>query len=180
MSSDNHDRNRRQEEFVCLFEQHERSLFGYILTLVPNVAAAEEVSQNTNLQLWEEFERFDPKTDFRAWARTIAYYQVLTYRKSRERERVLFDSELLTVLADRTAVRCDELASLQSHLMDCMAKLSEFKRQVIWLYCCLDMTIKAVAEKLGRIVAAVEKTLVRTRLGLHECVKRAMRREERP
>lgn len=173
-------RESRREEFVRLFRQHEHSLYGYILSLVPNAAAADEVSQNTSLVLWEEFDRFNPNTDFRAWARTIAYYQVLTYRKSRNRERVQFNSELLDVLADRSAVRCDELAARQSHLIDCLAQLSEFKRQVIQLYCGLGLKVKAVAERLGRNVAAVEKTLARTRRTLYECVEMAVRRENRP
>ena len=114
-----------------------------------------------------------------AWARTIAYYQVLKYRKSLKRERLQFNSELLAVLADRASVRCDDLANRQSYLIDCLAKLSGPKRQIIQLYYSLGMTAKNVAEKLGRNVAAVEKTLVRARGDLRECVEAAVRREER-
>ena len=70
--------------FVRLFQQYERGLYRYILSLVLNVAAADDISQNTSLLLWEEFGRFDLNTDFGAWARTIAYYQVLKYRQTRE------------------------------------------------------------------------------------------------
>lgn len=178
MGSHETDRDLCRDQFVRLFQRHERSLYGYILSLVPNIAAADEVSQNTNLLLWEEFDRFDLNTDFFAWARTIAYYQVLAYRKNVGRERVRFNSELLEVLADRAAVRRDELAARQSHLIDCLAKLSEFKRQVVRLYYCSGMTAKGVAEKLNRNIAAVEKTLVRTRHTLHDCIETAIRREE--
>ena len=82
MGSQEQDRDHRREEFVRLFQRHERGLYRYILSLVLNVAAAEEISQNTGLQLWEEFGRFDLNTDFGAWARTIAYYQVLKHRKA--------------------------------------------------------------------------------------------------
>jgi RNA polymerase sigma-70 factor, ECF subfamily len=174
------DQDHRREEFVRLYEQHRNSLYGYILSLVPNVAAADEVSQNTSLVLWEEFDRFNLASDFRAWARTIAYYQVLTYRKARGRERVQFNSELLDVLADRAAVRSDELEARHGYLSDCLGRLPEFKRQVIQLYCCVGMTVKTVAEKLGRNVAAVEKTLARTRRALYDCVETASRREDRP
>ena len=178
MTSQESGSEHRREEFARLFQEHERSIYGYILSLVPNVAAADEISQNTSLLLWEEFDRFAPNTDFRAWARTIAYYEVLSYRKKAGRERVRFDSELLDVLADRAAVRCDELASRQSHLIDCLAQLSEFKRQVVQLYCVFGLTVKTVAEKLGRNVSAVEKTLARTRRSLYDCVEKAMRRED--
>src|SRR5664280_323832 len=107
----------RREEFVRLFQRHERGLYGYILSLVPNVTEADEVSQDTNLLLWKEFNRSDSIRDFGAWARTIAYYQVLAYRKTANRERLQFDSELLDVLADRAAARWDELVARQSYLM---------------------------------------------------------------
>jgi RNA polymerase sigma-70 factor, ECF subfamily len=168
----------RREQFVRLFGRYERGLYGYILSLLPDMAAADEVSQETGLLLWKEFDRFDPGTDFGAWARTIAYYQVLAYRKKAERERLQFDSELLEVLADRASARWNELVARQSHLMDCLAQLSEFKQQVLRLYYRFGMTAKAVAEQLGRKVAAVEKTLVRTRRALYDCIETAMRREE--
>lgn len=178
MGSQEPDRDVRSKEFVRLFQRHERKLYGYILSLVPNIAAADEISQDTNLRLWEQFDQFDPSKDFISWACTIAYYQVLTYRKRSNREPVLFDSKLLELLADRAAVRRDDLAAKQSHLIECLAQLNEFKRQVIRLYYCFGMTAKAVAEKLGRNVTAVEKTLVRTRRTLHDCIEAATRREE--
>ena len=172
------DPDLRRAEFTRLFQRHERGLHGYVLSLVSDVAAADEINQETSLLLWKEFDGFDPNTDFGAWARTIAYYQILAYRKKAKRERVCFDSELLEVLADRTAARWNELAARQSHLINCLTELSDFKRQVIRLYYRSGLTAKAVAERLGRSVAAVEKTLVRTRRDLYDCIETAIRREE--
>jgi RNA polymerase sigma-70 factor, ECF subfamily len=173
-----HGSRNKEKEFVYLFHQYDRKLYGYILSLVPSVAAADEISQETNLRLWEQFDRFDPGTDFLAWACSIAYYQVLTYRNVNEREPVRFDSKLLELLAERAAERHEELAAKQSYLIDCLAQLSDFKRQVIRLYYSLGMTARAVAERLGRNVKTIEKTLARTRHTLHDCVEAAIRREE--
>ena len=120
-------------------------------SLVPNIGTADEISQETNLRLWEQFDQFDPSRDFLSWACTIAYYQVLKYRKMTSRERVHFDSKVLDLLSDETARRRDELAAKQSYLIDCLAQLSDFKREVFRLYYSLGMTAKAVAEKLGRV-----------------------------
>jgi RNA polymerase sigma-70 factor (ECF subfamily) len=169
----------RREEFVRLFLQHERGLYRYILSLVLNVAVADEINQNTSLLLWEEFDRFDLNTDFGAWARTIAYYQVLKHRKANARERMQFDSELLQVLADRATVQCNELVAREDHLLNCLSKLSEFKRRVIRLYYSSGMTAKVVAKQLDKSVAVVEKTIARTRRALHDCIETAMRREDR-
>jgi RNA polymerase sigma-70 factor (ECF subfamily) len=168
----------RRVEFDRLFQQHEQGLYGYIFSLVPNVAAADEIGQETSLVLWKEFNRADPIRDFGAWARTIAYYQVLAYRKTAKRERLRFDSELLDVLADRAAARWDELLTRQDHLTTCLSGLSEFKQQVLRFYYSFEMTAKTIAERLGRNVAVVEKTLVRSRLSLRECIEAAMRRED--
>lgn len=172
--------SRHSQEFVGLYRQHERGLHGYVLSLVADLAAADEICQETSLRLWEQFDRFDRTKDFGIWARTIAYYQVLKYRKSLGRDRLQFNSELLGILADRVAVRCDELTNRQDHLNDCLTKLSGLKRQMIRLYYSLGFTAKGVAEKLGRNVSAVEKTLARTRTDLRECIEKAMRREVRP
>ncbi len=182
MSSQEPKRDPRSQEFIRLFQRSERRLYGYILSLVPNIAAADEISQETNLQLWEEFDRFDPNKDFISWACTIAYYQVLTYRtmRNRDRDRVQFNSDLLDLLADQAATRRDELAAKQSHLLDCLEQLSDFKREIVRLYYSLGMTAKTVAERLGRSASVVEQTLVRTRRTLHECVERSIHREERP
>ena len=179
MGSRKMDYESRSREFVRLFQRNERGLYGYILSLVPNIGAADEISQETNLRLWEQFDQFDPSRDFLSWACTIAYYQVLKYRTMTSRERVQFDSKVLDLLSDETARRRDDLAAKQSYLVDCLAHLSDFKREVLRLYYSLGMTAKAVAEKLGRSAPAVEQMLVRTRRTLHDCVERAMHREER-
>lgn len=180
MASQELDRDSRNKEFVRLFQQNERKLYGYILSLVPSITATDEICQETSLRLWEQFDQFDPKTSFGAWACTVAYYQVLKFRKMQKRERLRFDSKLLDHLAERAAVRREELAVQQSYLIDCLARINEFKRQVLRLYYRFGMTANVVAEKLGRSAAAVEKTLVRTRRDLQGCIEAAMRREGRP
>lgn len=180
MDSKELDREQRREEFVRLFQQHERRLYGYILSLVPNINAADDISQNTNLLLWKAFDQFDSTKDFGVWARTIAYYQVLTYRKTSRREQVRFNSELVETLAGSVEARVDDLAARQSYLIDCLGRLSEFKRHVIRLYYTFGMTAKAVAQKLGRNPSVVEKTILRSRRSLYDCVETAIRQGTHP
>ena len=177
MGSQAQDSNVQNREFVRLFQQNERKLNGYILSLVPNLAAADEIAQETSIRLWEQFDQYDPGKDFISWACTIAYYQILTYRKTVQREPLRFDSELLEALATRAFTRRDDLDTRQSHLIDCLAQLDEFKRQAIRLYYSLGLTAKAVADRLGRNTAAIEKTITRARHTLHGCIETAIRRE---
>jgi RNA polymerase sigma-70 factor, ECF subfamily len=166
------------KEFVHLLQKQERQLSGFVLSLVPNVADADQIVQDISLILWQRFNEFDRNTNFGAWARTIAYYQVRRYRKKAARNRVCFNSKLLDVLADRVAVRLDNLDARQTAVIDCVNKLPEIHRQFISLYYYSGMSIRVAAEKLGRSVAAAEKAIVRIRRALFNCVEATLRREE--
>jgi DNA-directed RNA polymerase specialized sigma24 family protein len=86
VSEGNDDRAR---EFVRLLAACERRLDNYVLALVPNWSDAEEIVQQAKLRLWERFEQYDRSKDFGAWACTIAYYEVLTFRTRAHRSRLL-------------------------------------------------------------------------------------------
>jgi RNA polymerase sigma-70 factor, ECF subfamily len=171
----------RVQEFVRLLTGNERRLKSYILTLVPNLADAEQIAQETSLRLWQQFGQYDPSLgDFSAWARSIAHYQVLTFRKKQGRERIVFSSELVDALAERAAVRESELAARQEALIDCVGKLPDHARELVRLYYYAGMKLRAAAERLGRSVAATEKAIVRIRRVLYNCVNSALRKDVQP
>ena len=61
MSSNTQDRS---SELVQLMMKHQRKLFGYILTLVPSRADAEDILQEASLTICEKFSSFEPGTNF--------------------------------------------------------------------------------------------------------------------
>ena len=58
---------------------------GFIFSLVPHWADADDVAQEVRIALWNEFDKYDPAKDFAAGPVPIAYYEVLTYRKKRRK-----------------------------------------------------------------------------------------------
>ena len=54
------DRSASQQRFLSLFLRSEREIFRYVAALVPNVADAEDIVQQTALALWEKFDSYDP------------------------------------------------------------------------------------------------------------------------
>ena len=48
----------RQQRFLSLFLRSEREIFRYVAALVPNVADAEDIVQQTAIALWEKFDAF--------------------------------------------------------------------------------------------------------------------------
>ncbi len=170
----------RMQQFVGLLTSHERHIKSYILALVPNLVDAEQIAQETSLRLWQQFDQFDSsRGDFAAWSRAIARFQVLTFRKQTDRERVIFNSELVDALAAKTVAEADRLGARQAALIDCINRLPDHNRELIRLYYFAGMRLQAAAEQLGRTVAATEKAVARVRRVLYDCVQAALRREER-
>ena len=158
-------------EFVRLLLQHERRLYAYILSLVPRWSDADEIYQETILRLWEGFDRFDPGTNFAAWAIQVAHFQVLTWRKRVKRSKLVFGLEAIEKITEEQTQtdRAQDDARHQA-LSDCIEKLSDRNRDLL-KRCYADGTrIREVAERLDRTVESVYKALQRLRLSLHKCI----------
>src|SRR5262245_25882946 len=99
----------RVEAFVKLLGQHQRRLQLFVSSLVPNMADAEDILQETNLVLWREFHQFELGPNFPSWACTVAFHQVLAWRKRKQRERLVFSEAFLTAVSDELRAGADQL-----------------------------------------------------------------------
>ena len=70
----------------------------------------------------EAVRRLRPRKDLR-WARTIAYYQVLSYRQKRAHQSELVDAKFMELVANEVAALSEELDAAQRALKDCFDKL---------------------------------------------------------
>ena len=95
-----HHGSDRNEVFVELLTLHQRRLYGFIYTLVPNTADAEDLLQQTSLVLWQKFNEFDLNSSFPAWACRIAHFLVLNHLREKRRSRVVLSDELIARLAE--------------------------------------------------------------------------------
>jgi RNA polymerase sigma-70 factor (ECF subfamily) len=171
----------RTQDFLRLYAAHERSLHAYILALVADWAATEEVSQETVMRLWQQFDQYDPTKDFGRWARTVAYYQVLTHRKSSSRSRMQFSGAFLDAVVEQTE-STDSLAeqSRRDALAGCLGKLTQAKRDLLRRCYAGEESVREVATRLGRTFDATRKELLRIRTALASCIERTLRREGSP
>jgi RNA polymerase sigma-70 factor (ECF subfamily) len=163
--------------FVRLLTQHERRVYGYILRMVPNWCEADEVLQETNIRLWEEFDRFEPGTDFAAWAIRVAHYQVLTWRKRRDRSRLVFSEEAIQAIAAESDALAPDVRN--AALSECLKQLTSRNRDLILSCYAEGSTIRRVAEDLQRSAESVYKAVQRIRLTLHVCIEQKLAVEDR-
>src|SRR5579871_2381594 len=94
--------NQRTELCIRDLTDLQVRLFAYLVSLLGDIHEARNVLQETNLELWRKSAEFMVGTDFGAWARAIAHYKVLASLRDKRRDRLLFDEELLNLIAHRS------------------------------------------------------------------------------
>ena len=181
MSSDStagfEDASAAQQQFLSLFLRSEREIFRYVAVLVPNVADAEDIVQQTALSLWEKFDAYDPSQPFTPWACRFALNKAKQWIERRKRWQALLDGGLADELAQRREELRPELETRLRHLEGCLAKLPDEQRSLVEGYYYRRDGIEKLAENSGRTVAATYKTLQRIRQALQVCVEHAAKPE---
>ena len=121
----------RSAVFVELLTQHQRKLYSYIYSLIPNVTDSDDLLQETNLVLWNKRLEFKLGTNFTAWACRIAYLNVQNFLRAKGRSHAFFSEELLADISEFLDNRT-EVHTIYSILMiSCLEKLSSASRQLL-------------------------------------------------
>lgn len=166
----------RSDRFVEMVVEHQRRLYAYILTLVPDPDVAWDVLQQTNLILWRDAERFDEDSNFFAWACRIAYFQVLSHRDRTRRDRLRFGEELIDQLGgeiQRDIAGVDRMAAMRK----CVEKLPIEQRDLLRRRYQQNESATTIAATTGRTTAAIANRLYRIRTTLMECIRRRLAAE---
>src|SRR5215217_6165350 len=111
-----------RKQLMTLMTRHQRQIFSYIYVLVPNRSAADDLLQETSLVICEKFHEFREGTDFVAWACQIAYWRGRYARQKCARSKVVFDQEIVDVLAQTAGSMVDELDERHEALGRCLQR----------------------------------------------------------
>jgi RNA polymerase sigma-70 factor, ECF subfamily len=169
----------RTKRFIALLTAHQRDLYLYINTLLLGDSATADVLQNTNLELWKQFKQFDDTRAFLPWAYRFAFYQVLAFRKSRRRSRLVLTDNLVELI-NNIYIRDDTPAdSRLSALQICLQKLDAPQSQLIRERYVDKMTVRTIAARLGGTANQVSARLYRIRQSLSRCIRETLGTEMR-
>jgi RNA polymerase sigma-70 factor (ECF subfamily) len=118
-------------------------LYAYILALLGDPNAAEDVLQETNLTATERLAETATICDFTAWLFGVARHQVQMQRRRQARERLRFNEELFDLLATELPTATTDLNIRQVALRHCLSDLPTEQRELIlrrygpgWLQSC--------------------------------------------
>ena len=88
--------------------------------------------QQANATIWTKRTDFEPGTNFKAWAFSIARFEVLNYRKQQARDaRLVFSDELEQTIATELADAPDDFQDRHEALKACLRKLRHEDRELL-------------------------------------------------
>jgi len=175
--ANNDDQALRNQVLHLLLENRSR-LFAFILSIVRNFDAAEEVFQEVSLVVCEQWADFRLGTDFGAWSRQIARNKIHNLRRQRAGRNILLSPEAIEAL-DAAAVGTGaggtqhELAALR----DCVTKLNRKAQDIVHLRYGRGFDCGAIAKSMQTSVAAIHMALSRIRVRLADCVRTVIAQE---
>jgi RNA polymerase sigma-70 factor (ECF subfamily) len=163
----------RSSAFLGQILHSQQDLRNYLHHLHPHAQDLDDLMQETCLKLWQEFEDYDSTRPFLPWAMRIGYFQVLRFRKTRSRDRLVFSDELLELLVTETPA--DSQAQALRHALDeCLGKLTPRARETLFARCAQDSSIADLAKGRRQSVHALYRLLNQARTQLTTCIRRQL------
>lgn len=169
------------DQFVDLVTPHQSQLLAYLRAILRDTQDAEDVLQQTYLELWRKFDQYDSTKSFFGWARQFARIQAIQFLRTSRRHKLRFSSEVIDLLADEMLAdprqSSQESARLRS-LRTCMKKLADTDQNLLRQCYSGRHTFRQVAEMMGRSPQSLGNSLRRIRIALLVCIRRTLAVEE--
>ena len=168
---------QKHADFLKIFMSNRHEIIAFIKGTVRNPAAAEDIFQEVSVILWDKFDQYDSSRSFKAWARGIASNKIMQYWDKQKKGAVLFSPEIMeSILAayERTETNNAEMIDA---LESCIKKLPEQQSKIIKYKYRERLKLEAIAEKIGKSLAATQKSLSRMRFTLQDCIKKQLAEE---
>jgi RNA polymerase sigma-70 factor (ECF subfamily) len=89
------------DAFESIFREHQNEVYGWIVRIVRNPAAAEDLTIETFWRIYRARARFDATRELGPWARRIATYLAYNHLKAARPETAWRASELGTLARGR-------------------------------------------------------------------------------
>jgi len=158
--------------FASLVERYSRELFPFLVRYVRDTALAEDVVQETFMQVYQSASSFDPGRRFRPWLFTIAVNKARDHLRSRTRKREVSlsspstndDSDSLSFvdfLSDEDAAPSEPLESEEQReiVREVVAGMPDHLREILVLGYYHRFPYKEMAEVLSVPLGTVKSRL---------------------
>ena len=148
------------DAFETLFRTHQRSVFGWVLRIVRDRSAAEDVTIEAFWRMHQAHARFDPARGFKPWARRIATHAALDWLR-RQKPESQVPPEMMEAAAAPVIGDAAVSGEIRRKTFAAFARLPAKLRMTALLAVVEERPHKEVAEALGITVPAVKLRVFR-------------------
>src|SRR5262245_65636497 len=138
------------EVFESLFREHQREVYGWIVRILRDPAAAEDLTVEAFWRLYQQRHRLDPHANCAAWLRRVAGNLAIDHLR-RSKPVV----QLAVEPAGPKQADCVELQEERAAIRNALNELSPKLRAVVQLVLIEDEPYATVARSLGISLSAV-------------------------
>ena len=170
-----HELNDKTAQVQALFVRHSPVLRGFVVSLVADFGAVDDILHDTFLTVTAKAGEFEIGTNFVAWAKAIARFKVLHARRAHWREMNGISDEALDALcASEPEPDAAPLEHRLAALAACISALPPQTRRAVELRYQQAHSVPEAAERLGWTVGSLYVVLCRARTALRECIERKL------
>lgn len=155
------------------YSRYRERVYSFLLRLCGGPADADDLFQETFVQLARHARRLHPETDLRAWLFTVARNRFLSHRRTalwRRLRLALFSSEVPVPKAHATPHEATAFSGTAQRLERALGDLPQPLREVLLLVGVEGMEQAAAARILGLSEAALRQRLSRARARLRTLI----------
>lgn len=157
-----------QDALALLYEQTHAAVYGFALSILKNRQNAEDILQDTYIQIWNAACHYTSEGKPLAWIFTITRNLALMRLREQSRTVAISPEDWQTLFADEPAVNRED----RIMLMSLLEILSDVERQIIMLHVMAGLKHREIAEllnlRLSTVLSRHSRALKKLRKALKE------------
>jgi RNA polymerase sigma factor (sigma-70 family) len=163
----------RRAAIVELMRAHGDALLGFCIRVVRDRDLAEEIRQQTFLEAFRDFDRFQGRSSRRAWLFGIASHRCMDAVRKRHSGWIESDDDALIRSHDPGTGPREQLehAQLTAALEDCMKALSPEVRMTVLMRFQTELSYEELAVQLSTRAEALQMRVTRALSRLRRCLE---------
>jgi RNA polymerase sigma-70 factor (ECF subfamily) len=152
--------------FANLIDAYKNMVFSLAYKMTKNREDAEEISQDTFIKAYKNLEKFKGDSKFSTWLYRIAYHACLdSIKKNKKHQNTLEINEITfnQIKSVENILEGIERKERAKIMNDCLLKLPEEERSVIWMFYYDELSLKEIIEVTQLSEANIKVKLHRAR-----------------
>ena len=152
--------------FSYLVDNYKNMVYSLALKMTKNREEAEEVSQDTFIKAYKNLSKFKGDSKFSTWLYRIAYHACLDTIKKNKNHNQSFEINEITfnqIKSVETILEGIERKERAKIIDECLLKLPEEERSIIWMFYYDELSLKEIIEVTSLSEANIKVKLHRAR-----------------